>query len=59
MTNGRIDTRCQLLSGVVDMLAGMNGQPCSKSASLSISMACRTSATWEGRFSDSQSQVEV
>ena len=55
MTNGRIDTRCQLLSGVVDMLAGMNGPPCSKSASLSI----RTSATWEGRFSDSQSQVEV
>ena len=59
MTNGRIDTRCQLLTGVVGMLAGMNGPPRSKSASLSTSMACRTSATWEGRLSDSHSQVEV
>ena len=41
-TNGRIDTHHQLLGGVVGMLAGMNGPSCSKSASLSTSMACRT-----------------
>lgn len=33
MTNGGIDTRRQLLGGVVGMLAGMNGSSCSKSAS--------------------------
>ena len=38
MTNGRINTRRQLLGGVVGMLAGMNGPSCSKLASLSTSM---------------------
>jgi len=37
----------QLLDGVVGMIAGMSGGSCSKSASLSTSMAFRTSATWE------------
>jgi len=37
----------QLLDGVVGMIAGMSGESCSKSASLSTSIACRTSATCE------------